>query len=65
VRLSLTYQPLLLANNAPGLLQLLGHSYTHPIDDIQDALFVDQQPAAEKDSPPFRQRIFQFVNQLI
>jgi hypothetical protein len=58
-------QPFLLADHTAGLLQLFRHRNSHTVDNIQDALFVDQQPAAEEDSPAFRQRIFKLVNQLI
>ena len=62
MRLRLANQPLLLANNAAGLLQLLRHRHAHPVDDIQNALFIYQQPAAEEDAPSFCQRIFKFVD---
>ena len=62
MRLRLTDQPLLLADYSAGLLQLLRHRHAHPINNVQNALLIHQQPAAEEDSPPFCQRIFKFVN---
>ena len=62
MRLRLANQPLLLADHSAGLLQLFRHRHTHPVDNVQNALFIHQQPAAEKDSPPFGQRIFKFVD---
>ena len=62
MRLRLANQPLLLANYSAGLLQFLRHRHAHPVDNVQNALFVHQQPAAEEDSPPFCQRIFKFVD---
>jgi hypothetical protein len=62
MRLRLANQPLLLADYSAGLLQLLRHRHPHPVDNVQNALFVHQQPAAEEDSPPFCQRIFKFVD---
>ena len=62
MRLCLANQPLLLADHAAGLLQFLRHRHAHPVDYVQNALFIHQQPAAEEDSPPFCQRIFKFVD---
>ena len=62
MRLRLANQPLLLANYSAGLLQFLRHRHAHPVDNVQNALFIHQQPTAEKDSPPFGQRIFKFVD---
>jgi hypothetical protein len=53
MRLRLTDQPLLLADHPARLLQLFRHRYAHSVDDIQNALFIYQQPAAEENSPPF------------
>jgi len=62
VRLRLADQALLLADHPAGLLQFLRHCHTHPIDNVQDTLFIHQQPAAEEDSPPFCQRIFKLID---
>jgi hypothetical protein len=62
MRLRLADQPLLLANHPAGLLQLLRHRHAHPVDNVQNTLFVHQQPAAEEDSPPFCQRIFKLID---
>jgi hypothetical protein len=62
MRLCFANQPLLLADHAAGLLEFLRHRHTHPVDDIENALFIHQQPAAEEDTPPFGQRIFKLVD---
>ena len=62
MRLRLANQPLLLADHSAGLLQLFRHRHAHPVDNVQNALFIHKQPAAEKDSPPFSQRIFKFID---
>jgi hypothetical protein len=62
MRLCLANQPLLLADHTAGLLQLLRHRHAHPVDNVQNALFIHQQPATKKDSPPFGQRIFEFID---
>jgi hypothetical protein len=55
-------QAILLGDHAPGLLQLVGHSHAHAVNDIENTLFIDQQAAAEEDAATFGQRVFQFVN---
>lgn len=60
--LRLAYQPLLLTDYSAGLFQFLWYRHTHPVDNVQNALFIHQQPAAEEDSPPFCQCIFKFVD---
>ena len=62
MRLRLANQPLLLTDYSAGLLQFLRHRHAHPVDYVQNTLFIHQQPAAEEDSPPFCQRIFKFVD---
>jgi hypothetical protein len=62
MRLRLANQPLLLADYPARLLQFFRHRHAHPIDNIQNTLFVYQQPATEEDSPPFCQRIFKFID---
>ena len=62
MRLRLANQPLLLADHSAGLLQFLRHRYAHPVDNVQNAFFVHQQPAAEEDSPPFCQCIFKLID---
>gem|GEM_PF-3347644 len=48
----------LLANHSSGLFQLFGDGYAHPIDDIEDSLFIHQEPPAKWYAPPFCKRIF-------
>ena len=62
MRLRLAYQPLLFTDYSAGLFQFLRHRHAHPVDNVQNALFIHQQPATEEDSPPFCQCIFKFVD---
>ena len=62
MRLRLANQPFLLADDAASLLQFLRHRHTHSVDNVQNALFIHQQPATKKDPSPFGQRIFQFID---
>ncbi len=64
-RLRLRNQPLLLLDNAPRPLLFLGDSDPHPIDDVQDALFVHQQPTTEWYPPTLGQRILHLVDQIV
>ena len=62
MRLRLAYQPLLLTDYSASLFQFLRYRHTHSVDNVQNALFIHQQPAAEEDSPPLCQCSFKFVD---
>ena len=62
MRLRLANQPLLLADHSARLFQLFRHRHAHPVDNVQNTLFIHQQPATKEDSPPFGQRIFKLID---
>jgi hypothetical protein len=62
MRLRLANQPLLLADHSAGLLQLFRHRHAHPVDNVQNALFIHQQSTAEENSSPFCQRILKLID---
>ena len=63
--LRLAEQPVLLANHAARLLDLIRHRHAHAVDDIENSVFIDQQARAEGYTPPFGKHIFQFINQVV
>jgi hypothetical protein len=63
--LCLTDQALLFADNPARLTQLFRDRYPHPVDNVEYAIFVDQQPTAKRHPLAFGNHIFEFIDQLI
>ncbi len=64
-RLCFRNQSLLLLDNAPRPLLLFGDGDPHPINDVQNALFVYQQATTEWYPPTLGQRILYLINQIV
>ena len=63
--LRLTDQALLFVDDPARLTQLLRDRHPHPVDNVEHAIFVDQQPTAKRHPFAFGNHIFQFIDQLI
>jgi len=58
-------EPFLLLHDTPRPLVLFGDGDAHPIDNIEDTLFIYQEPAAERHAPSFCEHVFQFIDQIV